>query len=151
MFIQVKFLKKERKNEQVVTDDEMRLWKDMLTKSLQKNVEFEYTLTDARQLVGLFQCIFVKTSEIPNISHIGSSMVKTGLAGYHGNKGAVVSRFVIDDASFCFVNCHLAAHQKEIAARNMDCVTIMKKGDFRAVENEVCTFQSETQGSKILV
>lgn len=129
----------------------MRLWKDMLTKSIQKNYTTEFTLIDSRQLVGLFECIFIRTSQLPNLKHVGSSIVKTGLSGYHGNKGAVISRFVIDDGSFCFVNCHLAAHQKEINARNMDCLTIMKKGDFRAVDNEVCTFRSETQGTQIIV
>lgn len=34
-------------------------------------------------------------------------MVKTGLGGYHGNKGGIGIRFMIDDSSFCFVNSHV--------------------------------------------
>ena len=101
-------------------DDEMRLWKDELAKIIKKYLTTDYTLIDSRQLVGLLQCVFVKSFEVPNIKHSCSAIVKTGMAGYHGNKGAVICRFVIDDASICFVDCHLAAHQKEVLARNMD-------------------------------
>ena len=52
---------------------------------------------------------------------------------------------------FRSVNCHLAAHQKEVAARNLDCLTILKRGDFKPVSNECCTFESETTGTRILV
>ena len=33
--------------------------------------------------------------------------VKTGMGGRHGNKGGILARFVIDDTSICFINCHL--------------------------------------------
>lgn len=30
------------------------------------------------------------------------------MGGRYGNKGAILARFVIDDSSICFLNCHLA-------------------------------------------
>lgn len=40
------------------------------------------------------------------------------MAGVLGNKGAIIARFVIDDSSLCFINCHLAAGQNQKMARN---------------------------------
>lgn len=60
-------------------------------------------------------------------------LVKTGLGGYHGNKGAVVTRFLLEDTPFCFVNCHLAAHQNQISARNNDISQILKDCSFTAL------------------
>ena len=30
------------------------------------------------------------------------------MGGLYGNKGAICARFVLDDTSICFINCHLA-------------------------------------------
>lgn len=30
------------------------------------------------------------------------------MGGRYGNKGAICARFVLDDSSICFMNCHLA-------------------------------------------
>lgn len=35
-------------------------------------------------------------------------------------------RFILDDSSVCFVNCHLAAGQKEVMNRNHDITTILE-------------------------
>ena len=42
-------------------------------------------------------------------------------------QGAIISRFVLDDSSFCFVNCHLAAGQKHTKQRNQDLVAILEE------------------------
>ena len=55
--------------------------------------------------------IFVKSSEKPNISDVAKISVKTGMGGRYGNKGAILARFVIDDSSICFLNCHLAVRR----------------------------------------
>lgn len=57
----------------------------------------------------LFTCIFVKSSESSRLRDIAKINVKTGMGGRTGNKGAVACRFVIDDTSLCFVNCHLVS------------------------------------------
>jgi hypothetical protein len=49
-----------------------------------------------------------------------------------------VTRFLVDDTSFCFVNAHLAAHQSHISARNNDVATIVKDTTFRADAPDYC-------------
>jgi hypothetical protein len=46
--------------------------------------------------------------------------------GMYGNKGAIIARFTVDDTSFCFLNCHLAAGQGQKVSRNMDLVSILE-------------------------
>ncbi|RKO99173.1 hypothetical protein CXG81DRAFT_14883 [Caulochytrium protostelioides] len=64
-------------------------------------------------MVGLCSFLAVSPATLPRVRNVHSCLVKTGMGGYHGNKGAVVMRVLIDDTSFCFVNCHLAAHQAQ--------------------------------------
>jgi hypothetical protein len=105
-------------------DQRLLLWKEKC-QSLMSN---QYKLIECAQLVGLFQCIFVKSSFFIKDSSI--RFVKTGLGGYHGNKGAIVTRFLIGDSSLCFVNCHLAAHQNQVSQRNNDIQQILKEVQF---------------------
>ncbi|KAJ2994740.1 hypothetical protein HDV02_001352 [Globomyces sp. JEL0801] len=49
--------------------------------------------------------------------------------------GAIATRFLIGDSSFCFVNCHLAAHQKQVSQRNNDIAQILKDASFPKLEN----------------
>lgn len=51
---------------------------------------------------------------------------KTGMGGRYGNKGALLSRFVIDDTSICFINVHLAAGQRHRAERDSDLADILE-------------------------
>jgi endonuclease/exonuclease/phosphatase family metal-dependent hydrolase len=89
-------------------------------------------------MVGLMMAIFADpTHSIGMISH---EMVKTGLGGLHGNKGAIVTRLIIDDTSLCFVNCHLAAGHSQVAARNTDLSTIMKNAHLPRVTQSECVF-----------
>lgn len=46
------------------------------------------------------------------------------MAGMLGNKGAIIGRFVVDDSSVCFINCHLAAGQNQKTARNAVRLTV---------------------------
>ena len=41
-------------------------------------------------------------------------------------QGALILRFVLDDSSMCFVNCHLAAGQSQTAHRNNDIAAILE-------------------------
>ncbi|KKY22217.1 putative inositol polyphosphate [Diplodia seriata] len=77
-------------------------------------------------MVGLFTCVFVKESERMRIRDMSAAEIKLGMGGLHGNKGALVVRFTLDDSSICFVNCHLAAGQSQTAHRNNDVATIME-------------------------
>lgn len=112
----------------------------------------QFRLLECRHMMGLFSAVFVRqdllgqtqsvstnagggsTSKLelsdPQVREVAVSVVKTGLGGLHGNKGAIATRLVIDDTSFCFVNCHLAAHQNQVAARNHDVSTILRDAFF---------------------
>jgi len=83
-------------------------------------------------LVGLFTCIFVKADLRPRISNLSSAEVKRGMGGLHGNKGAIVVRFKVDDSSLCFINCHLAAGQSGANHRHNDVAAILEATVFPA-------------------
>lgn len=88
--------------------------------------ETPFSVVVTENMIGLFTCIFVRSSLVPRIREVHSYTVKTGLGGRYGNKGAIISRFLIDDSSFCFINCHLAAGQRKVRQRNMDVATILQ-------------------------
>lgn len=87
-----------------------------------------YELVAGELLVGLMTCLFVSSREIQSgtVRDAAVGTVKTGLfGGRYGNKGAVAARLVVDDSSLCFVNCHLAAGQHHVKARNSDAASIL--------------------------
>jgi hypothetical protein len=43
------------------------------------------------------------------------------------SQGAVIGRFVIDDSSLCFINCHLAAGQHQTRQRGRDIAAILEE------------------------
>ncbi|KAF2170733.1 hypothetical protein M409DRAFT_18705 [Zasmidium cellare ATCC 36951] len=105
-----------------------RAWRDHLTGCLDEHMPTNqtYTLLHTTSMVGLFTCIFVKSSERQRIRHVHTSEVKRGMGGMHGNKGALIVRMVLDDSSICFVNCHLAAGQTHTMHRNNDVAEILE-------------------------
>lgn len=54
------------------------------------------------------------------------------------SQGALILRFILDDTSLCFVNCHLAAGQSQTAHRNNDIAAILES-DSLAPENSPTT------------
>jgi len=103
-----------------------KLWYEKLVNVVGK----EYKVLKTDNLVGLFTCIFAKESELKHIRDSDVAIKKTGLKGYHGNKGSIATRFIYDDTSICFVNCHLAAGQKQIMERNTDAAKILDNTTF---------------------
>lgn len=87
----------------------------------------QYTLISTVHLVGLALFIYVRSKLQPWITDIRSTTVGVGLMGVGGNKGAVITRFDIYNSGICFVNTHLAAHQKNVKARNSDYHSICKR------------------------
>jgi hypothetical protein len=103
-----------------------RDWRDFLVRSLDDYMSGDlYHLLHTAPLVGLFTCIFVKADLRDRISNLSSAEVKRGMGGLHGNKGAIVVRFMIDDTSLCFINCHLAAGQSQATHRHNDVAAIL--------------------------
>ncbi|WEW56237.1 hypothetical protein PRK78_001676 [Emydomyces testavorans] len=105
-----------------------RVWRDHLALCIREFMPLDtsYVLLHTASLIGLFTCVFVKQEERQRINNISAATVKRGMGGLHGNKGALILRFVLDDTSICFVNCHLAAGQSQTAHRNNDIAAIME-------------------------
>lgn len=120
--------KKKEPDEQQHMSSQYRAWRDYLGKSLDDFMpaSASYTLVHTASMVGLFTCIFVKSTERPRIRNIHASEVKRGMGGHHGNKGAIIVRMVLDDSSICMVNCHLAAGQTQTMHRNNDIAEILE-------------------------
>jgi hypothetical protein len=50
-----------------------------------------YVLLHSASLVGLFTCVFVKSSLRPKVKDVHAAEVKTGMGGLHGNKVCIIS------------------------------------------------------------
>ena len=105
-----------------------REWRDYLSKVIGRSTSAHHAYYELHtsSLIGLFQCVFVKREEQPNIRSLQAASVKLGLKGHYGNKGALVTRFILDDSTVCFVNCHLAAGQTHTSHRNNDVASILE-------------------------
>ncbi|CAG8490227.1 3671_t:CDS:2 [Ambispora gerdemannii] len=128
-----------------------RLWHDKLVKAVREHAG-NYKLVKSENLVGLFTAVFIKESEWTRLKNIDVMKCKTGLGGYHGNKGAIATRFVYDDSSICFVNCHLAAGQTHTPQRNTDTGKILDTAEFPPLHHDEYNqvFVNGGDGSNIL-
>lgn len=116
-----------------------RAWLDKLTAYVRLVMppELPFSVLLTENLVGLFTCIFVRSDLLPRIRLPGSYAVKTGLGGRYGNKGALLTRFVLDDTSLCFINCHLAAGQRNVRRRNLDVADILQSSSPTLTSNDL--------------
>lgn len=125
-----RFLKPKKKegSDQERMSHQYRDWRNFLAQCLDDNITKGglYHILHTAPLVGLFTCIFVKADLRERITHLSSAEVKRGMGGLHGNKGAIVVRFMVDDTSLCFVNCHLAAGQTSANQRHNDIAAILE-------------------------
>jgi len=62
--------------------------------------------------------IYMKKKLQGATSSVETDYVATGIAGILGNKGGMAAKFRVHGHSFCFINSHLAAHAKNLDARN---------------------------------
>lgn len=67
---------------------------------------------------------------LPLVHHLAMDVVKNGLNGLHGNKGAIAMRLLWGDTSLCLLNCHLAAGHAQVTARNADAANILRTTSF---------------------
>ncbi|KAG0096945.1 hypothetical protein BGZ93_003736 [Podila epicladia] len=125
-------LKGSKRAETETISKQYKRWQIYLTNKIRElyaPMGVNFKLLECSNLVGLFSCVFVRDQEWVNVrsdwTHV--DMVKTGLKGYHGNKGGIATRLIIDDTSISFVNCHLAAGQSHTRQRNTDAANILKK------------------------
>ena len=151
--------KKTDSSEQQHMSHQYRAWRDHLTKCIDDFMPAgqTYSLLHTASMVGLFTCVFVKSTLKSRIKHVHASEIKRGMGGLHGNKGALVMRLVLDDSSLCFINCHLAAGQTQTLNRNNDIAAILESESLPAyplpngsVAKHSDVFASGGDGSMIL-
>ncbi|KAG6018191.1 hypothetical protein E4U43_007157 [Claviceps pusilla] len=147
--------KKKEGSDQERMSHQYRDWRDFLLKSLDDYMPSSdlYHLLQSTPLVGLFTCVFVKSSLRDRVRNLNAAEVKRGMGGLHGNKGAVAVRFKVDDTSLCFVNCHLAAGQSHANSRHNDIAAILEASLFPSEhdpEIRLDTFTGGGDGSMIL-
>ena len=87
---------------------------------------------------------------VPSLKDVAITTVKRGMKGYHGNKGAIVARFVVEDSSLCFINCHIAAGQGHKNARNRDLGAILEEKSVFSASGNVLGYVGGGDGSMIL-
>jgi hypothetical protein len=66
----------------------------------------------------MFILVYVQKSLLSRVSHVVKQAKATGIANVLGNKGGVLVSFRIEETSYCFLSCHLAASQHKIQPRN---------------------------------
>lgn len=140
--------KKKAPDEQEHMSHQYRAWRDHISRCIEDflSADHSYALLHTSSMVGLFSCIFVKTSIRGRIKQVHASEIKRGMGGLHGNKvrtlllcrvdskpsdflffqGALVIRMILDDSSVCMVNCHLAAGQTQTLSRHADIAAILE-------------------------
>ena len=120
--------KKDTSNDPDHMSRQYRAWRDYLVQLLEEEMPQTqtYQLLHTANMVGLFSCIFIKSAQHNRVRDLQCGEVKRGLGGLHGNKGALIMRFVLDDSSMCFINCHLAAGQTQTLNRNNDATAILE-------------------------
>ncbi|XP_035898658.1 inositol polyphosphate 5-phosphatase OCRL-like [Anopheles stephensi] len=104
-----------------------RTWVDKVMSGLHKGAI--YTELASVRLVGMMLTVAVKSTIYPKINDCLTSAVGTGTLKW-GNKGGVGVSFKLNEALFCFVNTHLAAHTQEVERRNDDHDDIIRRMSF---------------------
>ena len=65
-----------------------RAWRDYLVRCIEDSMPFNepYQLLHTASMVGLFSCVFIKTSQHSQVRNSSSVEIKRGMGGLHGNK-----------------------------------------------------------------
>lgn len=141
------FKSKKKESDQERMSHQYRDWRDFLIRSLDDYMSGAlYHLLQTIHMVGLFTCVFVKSDVRDRISNLSTAEVKRGMGGLHGNKGTIVVRFMVDDTSLCFFNCHLAAGQSQAQSRNNDITAILEAPILPTENNPSVRIDSFTGG-----
>ena len=99
-------------------DTSIVVWDQLILQNLSRYGSF-VKVTHA-DLVGIYTTIYVRKQHVHRIRCIELDIVKTGLGGALGNKGATGIRFKIDDTSLVFINCHLSSGAKQAESRLLE-------------------------------
>ncbi|XP_019639348.1 PREDICTED: synaptojanin-1-like [Branchiostoma belcheri] len=104
--------------------DNQRAWASELQKTISR--DHKYILVASDQLVGVCLYVFIRPQLAPFVRDVAVDIVKTGLGGAAGNKGAVAIRMLLFGTSMCFVCSHFAAGQSQVKERNADFMEIAR-------------------------
>ena len=104
-----------------------------------------YGLVRVRSLrmMGMIVLVAVQTKHLPYLEEIKTGFARTAVGGWLGTKGAVAIRFMLHKRTFCFINCHFAAHMDAIKQRNSNFESVLKYVTFpdvnvsRVLEHDV--------------
>jgi len=119
-----------------LSSDNATKWSDIILSTLNsQNQTSRYELIALEHMVGLCIMVLADASILEYLSDISIGNLATGSHGYLGNKGAVAVHMKVCDSAVVFVNCHFAAHQKDVEKRNEDYRNIISKLTF--VDNTV--------------
>jgi hypothetical protein len=84
------------------------MWNEHVLRTLRaKSGGQDYVYIVGENMVGIHIALFAKRSISKELTDIATSKVKLGFQGKVGNRGATLIRFLYEDTSFCFINCHL--------------------------------------------
>ncbi|CAK5100943.1 unnamed protein product [Meloidogyne enterolobii] len=114
-----------------------RIWRDGLKQTIEiwqknnfgQNAE-NFVVLCCEQLVGVCLILFARSSLLNSIKDLAIEEIKTGMGGTTGNKGSIAVRLTINSTGICFACSHFAAGQNEIAARNADFHSALKRLKF---------------------
>jgi inositol polyphosphate 5-phosphatase INPP5B/F len=90
----------------------------------------KYERINSKQLVGLYNCVYVKKSLLPYLEDARMDESGVGALGMMGNKGGIGIRFKLYESTLCFFTAHLAAKQSKITQRNQNFHDIMNNTTF---------------------
>lgn len=101
---------------------------------LRQTLGDEYVMLMSHTLQAIHMIVYVHSALLPLIDNIESSAVATGLGNHLGNKGGIGISFRLGHTSILFMNCHLAAGQKETEDRHKDALKINTNIDLPRVD-----------------
>ncbi|THU83524.1 hypothetical protein K435DRAFT_784147 [Dendrothele bispora CBS 962.96] len=130
-----------------------RRWYDALALAIRLAMppEQPYSVVFTQSLVGLFSCMFIKHNERSCLRDLAITTVKRGMGGRYGNKvRGIVTRFILQDTSLCFINCHLAAGQHAIRQRNSDIASMLEEKQVFPMAIEPTAYVGGGDGSMVL-
>ncbi|KAH8178424.1 phosphatase [Sarocladium implicatum] len=137
---------KEYMNRAVYTDSgPVDKWKAALEAAMPTG----YEMVACEQMSGLLLLVYASPAVALTLTNVSTKQTGTGLLGYFGNKGAVVTRLVLGETTrMVFVNSHLASgtSSKDLDRRCWDVSQILSKTQFEPV---VHSGVAEDEGEKI--
>lgn len=108
----------------MIGTQECSLDRETLTAKIENTLGEDYVQLHLQELVAIKLCAYVKSDISKHVGRVESADISTKLGGMLKTKGAVGMSFQLVDATFLFINSHLAPHQNAISDRNKDFRTI---------------------------